>query len=658
MEVRSIEYNITVDTGRSAQKVRNLAEAFGELAQAQSQVSGGSGGGGGSGAGKTYHSGGKQTGSYVEYADDVGKASQKAAGQVGRVTKSMDGLLGKLKRIAEYRLLRGIITGIASAFSEGIKNMYYWNKAFSGEFAAAMDSLASSALTFKNSLAVASAPLLEYVAPLVASIAGLFADLATNVSRFFAILTGSDHYYEASMGTISAYTKSVSNATRKTRTLLKFDEINRLEQKNKGGSGSGGGSYSGGGFKRKELEQDLSNLSFMSRLKLALESWDFDLNGLFTNSSILTKFVAALAGLKLASVLFKKVGIQKLAVTLLSVQLGLQLGSVIAQAVGITENSLGQVITQAIAAAVTGVAIGTFLWGTGTGVLIGLAAAVTVLIKSAKSEETSGAVSAWWTGFKEKVNKWFTDHGLQPYFNDSGLDVSMGMNVTTNIEGIKPNLPPIKQKTFQQAFMDALGEWFQHPEIKSYPEIKLEQLKTEPITPEKSLECQEKVKNWLKDHMLGKNASGLVAKWVNGILDLAFKVKVDLEVKDVDVSGRKSFEMGVSGGVSKTAEVYVRELASGGFLSTGQLFVAREAGPEMVGQIGNRTAVANNDQIVQGIASGVASAQSAQNALLREQNAILRDILNKGSGITTGSIASAFERANRREGSTLVAVGG
>ena len=105
-------------------------------------------------------------------------------------------------------------------------------------------------------------------------------------------------------------------------------------------------------------------------------------------------------------------------------------------------------------------------------------------------------------------------------------------------------------------------------------------------------------------------------------------------------------------------EVKLKAAAAGGYINSGQLFVAREAGPEMVGQIGNRTAVANNDQIVQGIASGVAQAQSAQNALLREQNSLLRDILNKGSGISTGSIASAFERANRREGSTIVAVGG
>lgn len=42
--------------------------------------------------------------------------------------------------------------------------------------------------------------------------------------------------------------------------------------------------------------------------------------------------------------------------------------------------------------------------------------------------------------------------------------------------------------------------------------------------------------------------------------------------------------------------------AEGGFPDVGQLFVANEAGPELIGNIGNKTAVANNDQIVQGIA--------------------------------------------------------
>lgn len=45
--------------------------------------------------------------------------------------------------------------------------------------------------------------------------------------------------------------------------------------------------------------------------------------------------------------------------------------------------------------------------------------------------------------------------------------------------------------------------------------------------------------------------------------------------------------------------------AKGGFPEMGQLFIANEAGPEMVGKMGKRNAVANNNQIVDGIKNGV-----------------------------------------------------
>lgn len=48
----------------------------------------------------------------------------------------------------------------------------------------------------------------------------------------------------------------------------------------------------------------------------------------------------------------------------------------------------------------------------------------------------------------------------------------------------------------------------------------------------------------------------------------------------------------------------------GGFVDAGQMFIAREAGPELVGNIGGRTAVANNDQIVEAVAAGVYGAVS------------------------------------------------
>lgn len=45
--------------------------------------------------------------------------------------------------------------------------------------------------------------------------------------------------------------------------------------------------------------------------------------------------------------------------------------------------------------------------------------------------------------------------------------------------------------------------------------------------------------------------------------------------------------------------------ANGGFPSIGEMFIAREKGPEFVGRINNKTSVANNDQIVEGITAGV-----------------------------------------------------
>lgn len=58
--------------------------------------------------------------------------------------------------------------------------------------------------------------------------------------------------------------------------------------------------------------------------------------------------------------------------------------------------------------------------------------------------------------------------------------------------------------------------------------------------------------------------------------------------------------------------------AQGGFPETGEMFIARESGAEMVGTIGNHTAVANNDQIVTAIEAAVFRAMSQ----LRNNNTI------------------------------------
>ena len=103
----------------------------------------------------------------------------------------------------------------------------------------------------------------------------------------------------------------------------------------------------------------------------------------------------------------------------------------------------------------------------------------------------------------------------------------------------------------------------------------------------------------------------------------------------------------------------IPRLAEGGFVGEGQMFIAREAGPEMVGNIGRRTAVANNDQIIAGIAGGVAEANGEQNALLREQNSLLRALLEKESGVYLDGkkITNSVEKYQRERGRVLITGG-
>ena len=57
----------------------------------------------------------------------------------------------------------------------------------------------------------------------------------------------------------------------------------------------------------------------------------------------------------------------------------------------------------------------------------------------------------------------------------------------------------------------------------------------------------------------------------------------------------------------------LKKLEDGGFVETGEMFIAREAGPEMVGKIGNKTAVANNEQIAKALTNALITALDGTN---------------------------------------------
>lgn len=99
--------------------------------------------------------------------------------------------------------------------------------------------------------------------------------------------------------------------------------------------------------------------------------------------------------------------------------------------------------------------------------------------------------------------------------------------------------------------------------------------------------------------------------------------------------------------------------ANGGFPDAGEMFIARESGAELVGSIGGKTAVMNNEQIVDSVSIGVAEANAEQNALLREQNNILRELLRKptGGGADADDFIYSLNMKNRRDGKTVVPLG-
>lgn len=124
---------------------------------------------------------------------------------------------------------------------------------------------------------------------------------------------------------------------------------------------------------------------------------------------------------------------------------------------------------------------------------------------------------------------------------------------------------------------------------------------------------------------IGKNI--LKGVW-NGILSMGDWLKQKIDDFFGGIGDGIADAVGIGQGTSVDITP-VQKFATGGFPARGQLFIANESGPEMVGRIGGKSAVANKDQITDGIATAVYTANAEQNRLLREQNDLLRAILAK-----------------------------
>lgn len=93
-----------------------------------------------------------------------------------------------------------------------------------------------------------------------------------------------------------------------------------------------------------------------------------------------------------------------------------------------------------------------------------------------------------------------------------------------------------------------------------------------------------------------------VEKGINKVISLinSFGFSWDVPEWLQKVVGFSKFEVGFA-----LSKVSIPRLANGGVVNEGQTFIARERGPELVGNVGNKTAVMNNDQIVESVSNGV-----------------------------------------------------
>lgn len=173
-------------------------------------------------------------------------------------------------------------------------------------------------------------------------------------------------------------------------------------------------------------------------------------------------------------------------------------------------------------------------------------------------------------------------------------------------------------KSLDEWFNDHIAPWFT---VKKWSEL-YETMKTQMKEKwdETVKQWDSDISTWWEDHVLSwfskeKWTSGLsgVKDGFEGAFSAAFDAvkqlwnrfanwlneKLNFDIDPIEIGGIRVFD-GAEINLGK-----IPTFASGGFPAAGQLFVARERGPELVGQIGSRTAVANNEQIVDAVARGV-----------------------------------------------------
>lgn len=520
-------------------------------------------------------------------ASDADKAKKKVS--------ALANILNSLKRIAFYRVIRTAIKGITEAFSEGLKNAYAFSaglETVGSRFAAAMDGMSSSSLKMKNQLGSAFISLLASIAPIVNTIIGLISSLAAAMSQLFAAFTGGTWLRAKDVSKDFADTMGGGAAAAKEwkNQLLGFDEINRLEEPSSGGGGGGAGGLSAADmFEEAELEGIFARIA--QKFQELKESIDF------------APIQASIAKLKeslseLGDTISKGLGwawdnilvplahwtIEEAAPTVVNLlAAAFDFLNSILERLGPVFQQLWEDVLKPIAS---------WIGDNFINVLEGLTDLFSDL-----SKLVSGEISfdEFITGMSDtefgiaSVLAILGTAGLIGLFNKLKDDVLVGVfmavgKVNTALEFLATHPAVLVVSAIAAIILIGIQLYRHWDDIKA----KLADLKG------------AFAETWGDGKIQASDfayAAISVLQKLMGVIESVLGMIRDLVSAWSGAKGSISAAQNMAG----SAEYGFGVFASGGFPDQGQMFIAREAGPELVGTIGGRTAVANNDQIISGI---------------------------------------------------------
>lgn len=253
-----------------------------------------------------------------------------------------------------------------------------------------------------------------------------------------------------------------------------------------------------------------------------------------------------------------------------------------------------------------------------------------------KTSETKSKLEAEW----DKMNwfeHWYYDHNEEKYIREGLLDLQGDIDtISKTIQGHMDKLKTDGSAWADDAMRGIIDALFMssrsHSDLtglsttyysyKTSLEDAIEQVfgELEASGKKVSSKAGNEITGTLQDALTGgvSDTADSVSKAVDSVLSYALAKKTatsygntfgsNLGSGIVSALKKTTFPKlkgTVAMGTDGTASITFKAYAMGGFPATGEVFVAREAGPEMVGSIGSRTAVANNDQIVESVSNGV-----------------------------------------------------